>query len=175
LQPMRALGITALLTLVVWMGATPAHAQWKWRDKNGQVTASDLPPPRDVPEKDILQRPTVARPVARPAAAAPASAASAAAPVAQSAAPKGGGLEAEVEKRRKAAEAESQAKGKAEEERAASQRRENCGRARNHLATMESGQRVARMNDRGEREILDDRQRSEEIRRARAVIETDCR
>jgi hypothetical protein len=172
---MRALCFSVLIGLTFGLSTLPAQAQWKWRDKNGQVTASDLPPPRDVPEKDILQRPTSPRPAARPAAAAPASAASGVGPVIQAASTKGGGLEAEVEKRRRAAEAETQAKAKAEEDRASAQRRENCGRARNHLTTMESGQRVARINDRGEREILDDRQRADEIRRARAVIETDCR
>ena len=40
---------------------------------------------------------------------------------------------------------------------------------------MESGQRMARMNDKGEREILDDKQRAEESRRAREVIASDCK
>ena len=46
-----------LCALMVATAAPAAHAQWKWRDKSGQVNASDRPPPRDVPEKDILARP----------------------------------------------------------------------------------------------------------------------
>ena len=38
----------------------------------------------------------------------------------------------------------------------AAQRRENCGRARGHASALESGQRIARTNEKGEREILDD-------------------
>ena len=63
----------------------------------------------------------------------------------------------------------------AEEERLAPQRAENCRRARSHLSAMESGQRIARVNDKGEREVLDDRGRAEEMRQAREVIASDCR
>jgi len=57
----------------------------------------------------------------------------------------------------------------------AAQRRENCGRARAHLASLESGHRIARTNEKGEREILDDRGRADEMRRTREVIASDCR
>ena len=65
----------ASLALALALGAfaMPAQAQWKWRDAKGQIHVSDLPPPRDIPDKDVLQRPAV---VARAAAQA-ASAASA--------------------------------------------------------------------------------------------------
>lgn len=154
--------LLALLTLTL---ALPADAQWRWRDASGRVTASDLPPPRDIPEKDILQRPGGARP-----------AAAAAAPVAASAAPKpAAAVDKELEARKKAADQQQQAKAKADEERQAAVRAENCSRARSHLATLESGQRMARVNDKGEREFLDDQQRANEMRRAREVIASDCR
>lgn len=154
----------------LWLAPGTGHAQWKWKDKNGQVTASDLPPPRDVPDKDILQRPA---PVARPAA--PASApASGPAPSVPGVAAKGP-LDAELDKRRKAEEQEKAAKSKADEERLAAQRRDNCGRAREALATFESGVRVTRLNAKGEREFLDDQTRAAEARRARDIIASDCR
>ncbi len=146
--------------------ALPADAQWRWRDANGRVTASDLPPPREIPEKDILQRPG---PQTRPAAAAPAApasgAASAVAPV----------VDKELEARKRAADQQAQAKARAEEARNAAIRAENCGRARSHLSTLESGQRLARVNDKGEREIIDDKTRADEVRRAREVIASDCK
>lgn len=146
--------------------ALPAHAQWKWRDKDGRVTASDLPPPREVLDKDILARP----PEVRRAASLPAPTASA---PALAALPKGP-LEREVEARKRAAEQELSAKAKADEERLRVQRAANCQRARSHLATLDSGQRIARMNDKGEREVIDDRVRADEQRQARAVINSDC-
>lgn len=156
-----------LVAAALTFASAPADAQWRWRDASGRVTASDLPPPREIPDKDILQRPGVPR-AATPAAAAasPPLPASAAARVA---------VDKELEARRRAAEQQAQAKAKADEQRAAAVRADNCSRARAHLATLDSGQRLARVNDKGEREILDDKARAEETRRAREVIASDCR
>jgi hypothetical protein len=157
--------LTALLcTLAMATLALPAHAQWKWRDANGRVTVSDLPPPRDVPPQNILQRPdaTVLRP-----AAAPASAASAPAPAPA--------VDRELQARREATVREQAAREKADAARLNEQRAENCRNARAHLSALDSGQRIARFNQKGEREILDDAQRAAESRRARDVITSDCR
>lgn len=171
---------TWLVALAAATLATPAEAQWRWRDANGRVTASDRPPPKEVPEKDILSRPSTAqqrRPAvaAADAASAPAAAASGAPAQGVLAASAPGGLQAEVEARRKRTEQEQAARAKAEEEKLAAQRAENCRRARAHAAALESGQRMARVNERGEREVLDDRARADELRSARAVIASDCR
>jgi hypothetical protein len=166
------------LACVVAAMAAPAHAQWKWKDARGQVHMSDLPPPRDVPAKDILQQPSAA--LIRPAPAAT-PAPTAANAVGAASAASGAGSDAktrvdpELEARRKQAEQEKAAKAKAEEQRQAAARAENCQRAREHLSTMESGQRVVRTNAKGEREFLDDKARSEEVARARQVMSTDCR
>jgi hypothetical protein len=185
-RPARA-GLAALLVAVVTVSFTaPAEAQWRWRDASGRVTVSDRPPPKEIPEKDILSRPSSAMQRRAPAATADGGAASApavgaasappgaaSAPALASSAP--GGLQAEVEARRKRAEQEQAARAKAEEEKVAAQRAENCRRARAHVATLETGQRIARVNERGEREILDDKARADEMRAARAVMASDCR
>jgi len=159
--PLRAMLLASALLLAL----LPAQAQWKWRDKGGQITASDLPPPRDVPEKDILQRPDLS--LRRP----PAPAASAASGLQ----PGKPAVDKELDARRRAAEQEQQAKLRAEDEKLAAQRAENCRRARGHLSALESGQRIARTNDKGEREILDDKGRADEMRRANEAIASDCR
>jgi len=142
----------------------PAQAQWMWRDKEGRVTASDLPPPRDVTDKDILQRPEQVQRKAPPPAPA-----SAAAPTVKPA------VDPALEAKRRNADAQEQAKARADEDRVAQQRAENCRRARGHVAALETGQRIARTNDKGEREILDDKARADEMRRANEVIASDCR
>jgi hypothetical protein len=176
--PFSGLFLLCATLLVV----APALAQqWKWRDSNGRVTVSDLPPPREVADKDILQRPDAAARAARQAANVAAAAASAppgttpgAAPgTAPAATPKP--VDKELEARKRAAEAERQAKAKADEEKLAAQRAENCQRARAQIATLESGQRVARVNEKGEREFLDDATRAAEVRRAREVQASECR
>jgi hypothetical protein len=84
-------------------------------------------------------------------------------------------IDPELEARRKKLEQEQTDKQKAEEEKVAVARAENCRRARAHMATIESGIRLSRTNDKGEREILDDKQRAEEMARTRAIIASDCR
>jgi hypothetical protein len=163
--PGSALPLLAVLVLA--LAAPQAQAQWKWRDRTGQINVSDRPPPLDVPEKDILARPVPDNSRFLPAA--PASSASA--PTLARAAP----ADRELEARRRAAETEKAAKARAEDERLLAQRSENCKRARSQLAALESGLRIARANDKGEREVLDDRARTEEMRVAREVIGTDCR
>ncbi len=164
LKPLR---LPVLVLLALLATALPGHAQWKWRDKAGQITASDLPPPRDVAEKDILQRPDLS--ARRPA---PAATAAASAAVAAPARPVG---DKDLDARKRAMEQEQQAKTKADEERLAAQRAENCRGARSQLNTLQSGQRIARNNDKGEREVLDDKSRADEMRRASDVIASDCR
>lgn len=144
----------------------PAAAQWKWKDASGRITVSDLPPPRDVPPQNILQRPELRQAAPTPAASA---ASSAAAPTPQPA------VDRELQARRDAAAREQGAREKAEAARLAEQRAQNCRNARTHLAALDSGQRIARFNDKGEREILDDAQRAAEAQRAREVIASDCR
>ena len=166
----------AMATLLMVLSPA-ADAQWRWRDKNGQVNASDRPPPKEVPDKDILSRPAAdARRAAATAvqAAAPASGAEGtAAPAAASAPPTA--LEREVQARKRSAEQEQAAKAKAEEERQSTQRAENCRAARGHLVALDSGQRITRTNEKGEREVLDDKGRADEQRRAREVVASDCR
>ncbi|MBL8360049.1 MAG: DUF4124 domain-containing protein [Rubrivivax sp.] len=170
-SPTRSLlWLAATLTV---LAAPPAFAQWKWKDAQGRVTVSDLPPPRSVPDKDILQRPEAQRRAATAAAAEAASAAgtAGASPAAAASSP----VDKDLEAKKRAAEQERAAKAKAEEDKLSAQRAENCRRARQHLAALDSGQRIVRMNDKGEREFIDDAQRANESRRARDVIASECR
>ena len=158
-----ALCLAALAALAL---ALPAHAQWKWRDARGQITVSDTPPPRDIPSKDILQQPelVVRKPVAPPPAASAASAVAAKPSVGPA-----------LEERKRLAEQEQAARAKGEEQKAAAARQDNCRRAREQLATLDSGQRITRVKADGEREYLDDAARAQESHRARQVISSDCR
>lgn len=159
----------AVWTLLLVLGAAaalPAAAQWKWRDKSGQMQYSDRPPPPGTPEADILQRPPVVAP--RPAAVPASGAASAPLLV-----PKSG--DPELEAKRKKAEQEEAARKKAEDDRIAIAKVDNCARAKVQLKALEDGQRMSRINSKGEREFLDDKGRAEEAQRSRDVISADCK
>ena len=167
----RPLVTVALCCAVTaWAQTAPLPPAWKWRDASGQIVVSDTPPPMSVPDKSILERPPLQR--ARAAANA---AAAASAPPLKAVADNAPRVDPELEARRKAAANEQVTQQKAEEQRAAAARVENCARAKSHLSALSEGYRMARTNDKGEREVLDDKGRADEMQRARAIIASDCK
>lgn len=158
-----------------------ASAQWQWTDKDGRKVFSDRAPPADILEKNILKRPagrttppTAAATSLNGAAPAPAIAA-ASAPQGSASTPKLSGVEKELlEKKKKAEEAEL-AKRKAEEERIVKAKIENCARAKQAKTSFNSGIRISRINEKGEREIMDDTSRAAEAKRIQSIIDSDCK
>jgi hypothetical protein len=152
----------------------PVLGQWQWTDSAGKMVFSDRAPPPEVPDKAIRKRPNAAGAAdPAPAASGPsimpaASAASAAsAPVIRRT---DSALAAKV---KQAEQAEVAQRG-AQEARLRQARADNCARAKSALAHLASGQRVARSNDKGEREVLDDTTRAFEQRRLQGVVDTEC-
>jgi hypothetical protein len=166
---MRQASALAALLLVA-LACNAAAPQWKWRDVHGRINASDLPPPASVPDRDILSRPNDPRHrVSRPEpTTVPPAAASAPRPAA---APTS---DPELDARRKRAADEQLALQKQQQAKDAAVRGENCDRARGQLTALSEGQRMTRTNAQGEREVLDDKARAEEMQRARAIIASDC-
>lgn len=170
---LAGLALGALLTLSL---SSPAFAQWKWKDKSGRVQYSDLPPPPAVGEADILQRPAGSvRKGAPEFAPGTSQAAVAAMSAASSASGPANAKEPELEAKRKKAADEEAAKRHAEEEKQKVARAENCQRAKAQVRALDDGMRMARVNEKGEREILDDKARAEESKRAREVMSSDCK
>ena len=164
-----------------------AAAQWQWIDKDGRKVFSDRPPPSDIPANKVLKQPSAAAPAAETATAtgsatgaaggAPAStaAATAGAPAASGAVPKLSGTDKGLEDKKKQAEAAEAAKKKAEEEKFAMAKAENCQRAKQSKASLDSGQRLAKINEKGEKDFLSDQERASEGKRIETVIARDCK
>jgi hypothetical protein len=164
--------VALIVLLAASLIALPAAAQWKWRDKGGHVQYSDLPPPSGTADSDILGRPGPSTRRSAPTNAAPAAVPASA--LATASAPRS--TDPELEAKLKKAEAETAAKNKAEQERVAALRRDNCSRARAQMSTLKSGIRLATTNAKtGEREFMDDKQRADETRRIQDVISIDCK
>ena len=168
---LAALGLGALLALSL---SSPAFAQWKWKDKSGRVQYSDLPPPPAVSDADILQRPSGSVRKGAPAFG-PNAAQTAASAASASASGPSNAVEPELEAKRKKGAEEETAKRRAEEEKQKAARAENCQRAKAQLRALDDGMRMARVNEKGEREVLDDKGRAEESKRARDVVGSDCK
>jgi len=166
-----AFGAAAFLAL----SATAQAQAYKWKDANGRIVYSDQPPPRGTPAANILKAPkgfaapsateppTGAATTANTASAKPAAAATPAA------APKAPMTIAEREADFRKRQAESQKKAQEEEKKASdeSQRQAQCNSLRQNLATLESGQRIARTDSNGERIFIDDAERARDIQKAR--------
>ncbi len=164
----------AFIVLLLAIASSAAWAQWQWLDKDGRRVFSDRAPPPEIPEKSILKRPGGAKPALDTQAAAPQEPA-AAPPLVPASGTKGGGLDKELEaKRKQAADAEA-AKRRAEEERIAKLKVENCARAKQAKTAMESGVRMTQTNAAGEREFMDEAARAAEMKRIQSVIAADCK
>ena len=172
--------LTQTLVAVALIGVSfVASAQWQWLDKDGRKVYSDRAPPVDIQEKNILKRPGNYKPpiastadtAAESDGKAPSTAAAAPAPTL----PASGGMDKELEAKKKQAKEADAAKRKAEEERVAKAQIENCARAKQSKATFESGVRIGRTNAAGEKEFMDDAARAEELKRLQTIMARDCK
>jgi hypothetical protein len=147
-----------------------ASAQWIWLDKDGRKVFSDQAPPPEVQPNRILKHPGQ-RASAADAAVDQAAAAPAAAPAAAAAT----GKDKDLEAKKKQVEADAAAKKKAQDEKVAQAKADNCARAKSGKATYESGVRIVRTNAQGEREYLSDEERASELKRLDGIIASDCK
>lgn len=150
-----------LLGMALLMGMLPLNTWaevYKWKDAKGQVRYSDVPPPANVPYETLSSKRSLAPPsaVAKPA-------------------PEKTQADRELEARKRQAEAED-AKKK-EEARLAEQklREQNCITAKSNLQNYQQGGRIYRMNEKGEREYLDDAAIAKGIEQAKKDIEEYCK
>ena len=168
--------ICAVVALLGSALSLPATAQWKWRDKNGQMQYSDLPPPSSISDRDILLRPPVGpRAPTQPSNGTPPTAASAGISAERVPALVPKGIDPALEAKRKQSEQDEANKRKADEPRLAAIKAENCSRAQANLRALQSGSRMTRTNEKGEREVFDDAMRAEESRRTREDIASNCK
>lgn len=155
---MRIAAIATLAILVLF--ATGAQAQvYCWTTKDGKRQCGDTPPPG-------VKATAMGTPTAPAAAADPAS----------KAAKKGAGgpadQEQEFRKRQIGAQKAREKDQQAQEQIDA--KLQNCERAREALRTLESGQRIARVDKEGERYFLDESQIAEEAGLVRQSVRRNC-
>ena len=76
--------------------------------------------------------------------------------------------------KKKQAELQVAAQKKAEEEKYQKTRADNCARARQAKASLDTGYRIGTVNKAGERVPMDDDARSAESKRLQGVIQSEC-
>ena len=165
--------INLVLVTAAMMAVTlPAAAQWQWIDKDGRKVFSDRPPPADTREKDISKRPL--DPSAMPLSASNQVITAVAPRASAASAPQLAAKDSELELRKKQAEKEDGLKKKAEDDKQAKTKQDNCDRAKVALVTLQSGVRVVTINATGEREVMDDAKRAGETRRVKEAADVSC-
>ncbi len=170
--PRFALGSLIVAAALV---ASPAYAQWLWKDDAGRVVASDQPPPTNVPLSRILKspRPRVVDVTPTPAAK-DGEVKDAARAETKVDAPKTI-ADRDLEYKQRQKESAEAAKKADEEATKVKAMQENCTAVRGNLAGLQSGGRAARVNDRGEKYYIDDAQRQAEIAKSQAQVAQYCK
>jgi hypothetical protein len=147
-----SLAVAALLV------ATAVNAQiYQWKDASGKTIISDKPP--------AGVRPAPKGEAEAPAANAPSS----------NAAPQKTTADREMDFRKRQKESQEAASKAQTEQAASAAKNENCEKARRYLQSLESGERMALRDDKGERYYMEDAQRQQEITKTRQDIQTVCK
>ena len=163
---MNRLAFFALLAIL----AAPAVAQqYKWKDASGRTQYGDIPPAGVQAER--LSRSSVGTVSSGAASSAATATGDAAKPAS------GPKTDAEQEQEFRKRRMEAEEKQKKDEKLAQESRlkQENCTRAKQQLASLDSGMRQMRVNDKGEREFLDDAQIEAQKADARRAVSEWCR
>lgn len=184
-----------LITLMAAGSLGTAHAQWAWRDANGEINYSDTPPPADISRSNILRQPTgtssnsadttpeassVPSGGASPTPVPPRAGTSAPLPpppASQANRPTSAPrtlAEQEADFRKRLAEQQKAEEKEAQDEQQTSQRAEACNQAKTYLEMLQGGTRLLRPDANGERNFLDDEQRAAELQKTQEIIDKNC-
>lgn len=147
---MKRLALTVSALLV----ATAASAQiYQWKDENGKTMISDKPPIGNVRQQKKIES---------------------AAPAANAALEKTA-ADKDLEFRKRQKEAQDNSEKARKEQTASADKKENCDNARRQLQVLESGERVALRDDKGERYFMEEKQREQEIAKTREMMQSSCK
>jgi len=149
-----------LLTLALLPMSANAEI-YKWKDSNGVIRYSDVPPPSNIPRESLGSKNVVAPPAAP----------SSTEPSAQKKSP-AAGREGDAVKRQEDAEA---AKNKEQAKEATLKiKQQNCATAKANLQNYQQGGRIYKMNEKGERDYLDDTDIAKNLAQAQKDVDEYC-
>ena len=150
------------LGIALTVTALNAGAQtYQWKDSSGRTVISDTPPPGSAKEGSR----TIGGKA--PASNAPSAAKPAEAPKTFA--------EKDMEFKKRQQEASEKADKEAKEKALAAEKRDNCDRAQKQVALLESGQRIATVDEKGERRVMEEAEKAKEMERARRAVSDSCK
>ena len=149
---------TAVALLLCGLFSTASAQVYQWKDANGKTVYSDKPPAGK--SVSIKQAPPSSDNIGELPS------------ETKAGEPKGPKslAERDLDFRKRQKENQEQAEKARNEQRQANQRSEYCDNNQRYLKTLESGERIATRDDKGERNYLDDAQREQEIAKTRQAL-----
>jgi hypothetical protein len=136
-----------------------AHAEiYKWKDKDGVVRYSDVPPASNVPHETLSGKSAIPTPAPQPAPAA--------------AAPSAANPDEAAAKRQQSAEQDKAQQQASENDQQA--KKQNCMNAQSNMQKYKVGGRIMKVNEKGEREYLSDADIKQGLEQAQKEIEQFC-
>ena len=166
---MKASYLYVLGISLALVAAAATAQQYKWKDSRGRWVYGDLPPAgaKVIPLKSST----------------PSNSAAAAKPAGSEAGSKSGAksskplteAEKELEFRRRIKEAQENAAKTAKAEQTERETKQNCDLAREQERTLASGQRIQRMDPKGERYYISDAERARGLEHARRSVREWCK
>jgi hypothetical protein len=148
----------ASFLLLLLCSALASAQVYKWVDKDGKVQYSDQPPPNAAKGEKAIAVPKSPPSVASPKGVARSKSAA----------------ELDAEFRKRSVEREE---GRVKQDKEAAdekQREAQCASAKSNLAQLESGTRIAKYDEKGERYFLEDENRPRAIEEARKAADSWC-
>lgn len=154
--------LTVSASVLAMLASFSAGAQiYKWKDKDGVVRYSDIPPPSNVQHESIKGKKSQPNP------------ADAKSPNGEFVPPPAPVIKSSPEPiQQRVADPEQEARAKAQEEQ---HRKESCAAARANLNTFERGGRINRMNAEGELEFFGEEEIAQQREQARRDVEKFCK
>ncbi len=153
--------IFALITASTVTLSNAIAQTYQWKDSSGRTVISDTPPPGTLKENTRTLGGAKPATNAAPAAAKPSDAAPTMA-------------EKDLEFKKRQQENAEKAGKEAKEKAALEAKRDNCERAKKQAAMLESGQRIASTDEKGERRIMEESERARELEYAQRAIKESC-
>lgn len=148
---MKRFAVTVALILIT---STVSAQIYQWKDENGKTTLSDKPPPGQLRPQQIIESES-----STPAAKTPSQKTLA-------------DRDLEFRKRQKESQESTEKANKVQA--ASAEKKVNCDNAQRQLQALESGERIALRDNKGERYFLDDDQREQEVAKARQAVQSNC-
>lgn len=150
---------------------------YKWKDKDGSVRYSDVPPPSNVKHEPMLGKKTpksTGQPPLAPVDGDITTAINRDKVATEKAAADKAALSKEEAAAKRAKDAEAQKKESQTKQAELKLRQENCKAAKSNLATYTDGGRIAKINEKGEREYLTEEQIAQGKTDAKKDVEKYC-